>query len=154
MSATTHAQAEAMIRETGARVTRPRVAVLAALLAAEHALTHHEVAERVDRRIGVDRVTIYRVLDWLDQCGLAHKIAGDDRVGRYNAAAHAYARAHAHFQCSRCGTVICLDELDAAPQVRLPAGYVPQQVELTLKGLCAGCVAPPRGRSSPRASRH
>ena len=142
-----------MIRRTGARVTRPRVAVLAALLAAEHALTHHEVGERVDRGLGIDRVTIYRVLDWLDQQGLAHKIAGDDRVWRYNAAEHAHARAHAHFHCNRCGTVICLDEWEAAPQVGLPPGYLAHHVELTVKGICAGCVSHARARAAPGAAR-
>jgi Fur family transcriptional regulator, ferric uptake regulator len=143
------AQAEAMIRETRARVTRPRVAVLAVLLAAERALTHHEVASRVERRLDIDRVTIYRVLDWLVQSGLAHKIAGDDRVWRYNAADHTHARGHAHFQCNRCGTVICLDEFGAAPRVALPAGYISQQVDLTVKGLCARCVSRPSRARDP-----
>lgn len=135
-------QAEMLIRGTGARVTRPRMEVLAALLAAERALTHHEVERRLNRAHGIDRVTVYRVLDWLTANGLAHKIAGDDRVWRYNAAGQEHAGQHAHFKCNRCGTVLCLDELGAKSAVRLPAGFRSQQVELTVKGLCAGCVSP------------
>jgi Fur family transcriptional regulator, ferric uptake regulator len=138
-----------MIRRTGERVTRPRLAVLAVLLSAEHALTHHEIGARVERGIEMDRVTIYRVLDWLEQQGLAHRIAGDDRIWRYNAAEHA--GGHAHFHCRRCGTVICLDELGAAPRITLPAGYVSQQVELTVKGLCVECV--PRARRAQSGGR-
>jgi Fur family transcriptional regulator, ferric uptake regulator len=132
-------QAETLIRGTGARLTRPRVEVLATLLAAEQALSHHELEERIDRSVDIDRVTIYRVLDWLTAQGLAHRIAGDDRVRRFNAAGHAHEGAHAHFQCERCGTVLCLEEFSADPVVRLPRGFRPQHYELTVKGLCAGC---------------
>jgi Fur family ferric uptake transcriptional regulator len=146
-----HEQAESMIRDTGARLTRPRVEVLAALLAAERTLTHHEVEKRLNRARGIDRVTVYRVLDWLTANGLAHRVSGDDRVWRFNAAAHAHE--HAHFKCNRCGTVICLEAMGVKPSVRLPAGFHSQQVELTVKGLCAGCV-PASRRSAKAQPRH
>ncbi len=144
-------QAEQAVRATGARMTRPRIMVLAVLLEAERALTHTDVESRLPRAAGVDRVTIYRVLEWLTEQGLAHKIAGDDRVWRFNAAGHTHKGPHAHFQCSDCGQVICLAEEAARPAVKLPAGYKQQQVELTVKGLCAHCV-PARPRSTPRHS--
>ena len=128
-----------MLRAAGARVTRPRVAILAALLDSDRALSHHEVEKRVDLRPGIDRVTVYRVLDWLSGLGLAHKIAGADRVSRYNAAEHVH-RSHAHFQCERCGTVICLDELQRDFRVRVPKGFVSHEIALTVKGRCAACA--------------
>lgn len=148
-----HDNAEALIRETGARVTRPRIEVLSVLLAAERALTHHEVEKRVNRALAIDRVTIYRVLDWLTASALAHKIAGDDRVWRFNAAEREHGHRHAHFQCSRCGTVLCLDELGVRPSIRLPSGFRPQHVELTVKGLCAACVPVAAGRGKPLSHR-
>jgi Fur family ferric uptake transcriptional regulator len=136
-SATTAAQE--ILRTVNARITRPRVAVLAELLAAPHALTHHEVAARVRRSLHVDRVTIYRVLDWLVEKHLAHRIAGDDRVWRYNAVADVHLDDHVHFKCNRCGRVTCLDEEVRNPQLSLPPGFRSQQVEITVKGLCAEC---------------
>lgn len=145
--------AEDAVRATGARMTRPRVMVLAVLLDAERALTHTEVEARLPRSAEVDRVTIYRVLEWLTAQGLAHKIAGDDRVWRFNAAEHAHTGPHAHFQCSDCGEVICLEEAPARPALKLPSGYQPQRVELTIKGLCAHCVpAKARARGTARHS--
>jgi Fur family ferric uptake transcriptional regulator len=131
-----------MIRAKQARVTRPRVEVLAALLAAGSALTHHELARRINRGLGVNRVTIYRVLEWLTSHDLAHKIAGDDRIWRFNAATGApeSGHDHAHFECSHCGEVICLAEPAAVRDIRLPSGYRRQGVQLTVKGLCAECV--------------
>ncbi|MDB5922640.1 MAG: transcriptional repressor [Betaproteobacteria bacterium] len=148
--------AEAMIRESGARVTRARVEVLAVLLKAERALSHHDVERRLNRSLGVDRVTVYRVLDWLSGCGLAHKIAGEDRISRYNAAEHAHSRAHAHFQCGRCGTVVCLDDADAPTEVPVPTGFVPHEVVLTVKGLCATCAhtRTSSSRHPPARARH
>ncbi len=143
-------QAEDLIRSTGARVTRPRVEVMAALLGARRALTHHEVERLLNRALGIDRVTIYRVLDWLTAEGLAHKIAGDDRVWRYNSAGHEHAREHAHFKCNRCGTVICLDDMDRKPSVRLPPGFRSTEIELTVKGFCAGCIPAPGSRPAAR----
>jgi Fur family transcriptional regulator, ferric uptake regulator len=135
-----HDRAEAFVRGAATRATRPRIEVLAVLLAARCALTHHEIEERVRRALGMDRVTIYRVLEWLVARGLAHRILGDDRAWRFNAADEAHRRQHAHFKCNDCGDVICLETAIAARKVPLPAGYRPQEVELTVKGLCAECT--------------
>lgn len=140
MPAAKHSQAKTMLRETGARITRPRVEILAVLLAAERAVSHNEVESRIAGAPGIDRVTVYRVLDWLSEQGLAHKIAGADRAWLYNAAERAHPASHAHFQCERCGTVICLDAYGGKPRVRVPRGFVTRDVALTVKGYCATCV--------------
>jgi Fur family ferric uptake transcriptional regulator len=132
-------RAETLVRRHAERVTRSRVAVLAVLLAAPRALTHHEVHRSLGRARRVDRVTLYRVLDWLVARGLAHKISGDDRVWRFNAAEDEPARRHAHFECNDCGKVICLEKVPVARSIPLPSGYRPQAVELTVKGLCGDC---------------
>ncbi len=147
-------QAKALIRGTGARVTQPRIEVLAALLAAEHALTHQELEQRVDGSRDIDRVTIYRVLEWLTAQALAHRISGDDRIWRFNAAGHVHGGDHAHFKCNRCSTVLCLEEFSASPAVRLPKGFRSQQVELTVKGLCPSCIATGARKNNAAISRH
>lgn len=149
-----HEQAEALIRGTGARVTAPRIEVLAALLAAERALTHLELEQRIERGRGMDRVTIYRVLEWLTGQDLAHRIAGDDRTWRFNAAGHAHDGDHAHFQCSACSTVFCLESYSPNPALRLPRGFRPQQVELTVRGLCAKCTPAVAQKGAGPAQRH
>jgi Fur family ferric uptake transcriptional regulator len=155
------AQAEELLRRTGERVTRGRVIVFASLLEAKRALTHAEVENRIARLYDIDRVTVYRVLDWLTQQGLTHRLAGDDRIWRFTAAHEARSRSagnHPHFKCKSCGDVICLDEIVAAPRVALPAGYRGEELEVTVKGQCAMCA--PRkgagvrkGRLPTRASR-
>ena len=136
------ARAENLLATTGARQTRARREVLMTLLSAGEALSHHELERRLKRGHDVDRVTLYRVLEWLTEQGLAHKLSGHDRVWRYSAAGHAPAggRSHAHFECSACGKVICLDEA-RLPAISLPAGYRRRAVEITVKGRCDTCAA-------------
>lgn len=130
-------QAEALIRSHG-RATPARVSVLDVLLAAPHALSHAELEAHLDGDPGPDRVTLYRVLDWLVSQGLAHKIAGDDRAWRFNAVAREN-HGHAHFHCTRCGQVFCLSELQPAFAFNLPPGYLYQKAELSIQGLCPSC---------------
>ena len=131
--------AERLIRGAGERLTAPRAAVLAALIRADQALTHHEDEDALRAGPAVDRVTVYRVLEWLVDIGLAHRIAGDDRVWRFNATGDGRHKSHAHFTCFECGKVICLQDVKVPPAARVPRGFVSKEVELTIKGLCAAC---------------
>jgi Fur family ferric uptake transcriptional regulator len=140
MEQTDHsARARARLKGAGARVTATRLAVLEMLLGSPRALSHQEVEQAV-RGVGVDidRVTVYRVLDWLVAHDLAHRIAAEDRVWRFNAADREVS-GHAHFQCIRCGQVYCLDDLQPAMTFALPAGYRFQRSELTIQGTCPDC---------------
>lgn len=131
--------AQSRIRAAGERLTAPRAAVLAVLLGSDSALTHHEVESSLRAGRPVDRVTVYRVLDWLVSLGLAHRIAGEDRTWRFRANRDPSHGPHAHFTCSRCGKTVCLDDVAVPPRVSLPRGFLPQKVELTVQGLCAAC---------------
>lgn len=136
-----------LLKRAGARVTTARVQVLSTLLGAEQALTHLEVQrrlEQVDDMEPFDRVTLYRVLEWLTEHGLAHRVASDDRVFRFSAQPDAHAGRHGHFKCLRCERLICLPAgagLNGAVRNLLPQGFVGDRVELTVLGRCAECAA-------------
>ena len=135
------ASAQVLLAERGARATRARIDVLSALLASDEALSHHDVERRLARGRDIDRVTLYRVLEWLTAQGLAHKVSGDDRIWRFSATGRAgggAVHAHAHFECSDCGRVICLEEA-RVPAVPLPAGFRRREIEVTVKGTCDAC---------------
>lgn len=141
-------EAEATLRATGERVTDPRVTVLSALLACDHAVSHLDIAATIAKHHTIDRVTVYRVLDWLVSVGIAHRIAGDDRVWRFmisssagssKAARKAVNHAHAHFTCNTCGQTFCLDKVQPKMNVKLPTGFRTTEVDLKIRGLCAEC---------------
>lgn len=130
--------ARAQLRATGERVTPARAAVFALLRDSARALSHQEIESGLGRANALDRVTVYRVLDWLVEQGLAHKVAGLDRVWRFSIVREAHDR-HAHFQCVGCGEVVCL--ADVAPRrVTLPRGFRSERVDVTVKGRCAKCA--------------
>ncbi|HET7061382.1 MAG TPA: transcriptional repressor [Nitrosospira sp.] len=133
-------QAEEIILGRAERVTRGRVQVLAMLLEEQRAVSHHELEQRFKGKHRLDRVTLYRVLEWLNERGYIHRVVGDDRVWRFRANFDLKPHQHAHFECTRCTRVICLDDLKAEYDPPLPAGYRSQEVELRVRGLCPGCV--------------
>ncbi len=137
-------EAEATLRATGERVTEPRVTVLSTLLACDHAMSHLDVAATIAKHHTIDRVTVYRVLDWLVSVEIAHRIAGDDRVWRFmmnhrSASKVAPHPSHAHFTCNTCGQTICLDKVKPKMNIKLPVGFRTLEVDLKVRGLCADC---------------
>jgi Fur family ferric uptake transcriptional regulator len=133
-------QSEEMIRSRGERVTRGRVQILATLLSQRRAVTHQEIEERLRDKHRFDRVTLYRVLEWLNEKGFVHKVVSEDRTWRFLANTRERPLQHAHFECLGCTRVICLEDFEAVYHHPLPVGYRSREVELTVKGLCDECA--------------
>ena len=128
-----------MIQDQGSRATAARVSVLNVLLSANYALTHGEIEQALGVKDGeIEKVTLYRVLEWLVEQELAHRIVGADRVWRFNAQRHPVPQ-HAHFNCNDCGKVFCLENLNPVFAVTLPRGFRLEKAEVALQGLCPGC---------------
>jgi len=133
--------ARELLQQDGERITAAREAILDILLQAPRALTHPSVEQEARARgLNADRVTVYRVLDWLVAHGYAHRIAGEDRVWRFNAATRGN-HGHAHFHCQQCGQVFCLNDLQPVFSLNLPEGFRFDGAELTIQGLCPQCSA-------------
>lgn len=166
-STCTPEQAAARIRaaQPQRRATPARVRVYCLLAAASGPLTHQEVETALltggpgnsgssenpaapEAGIGIDRVTLYRTLDWLVAAGLAQRRADARRVYRYSLAESGTHQEHAHFCCEHCGGRYCL-EIPAPSAPPLPAGFVVSHLELDLRGCCAAC-APRQPLPTPR----
>lgn len=134
------------IHAVGARATPARLAVLDLLDRASQALSHREIEEALGA--GFDRVTLYRVLDWLVESGLGHRVTDAGRVFRFSLAAPDTAshKEHAHFRCEACGKMFCLADIPV-PAATLPAGFAGRAVEYCITGQCAQCddTRPPSG---------
>ena len=126
-----------MIRKRGLRPTVARVSVLNVLLSADHALSHSEIDEAAEKTHDmIERVTLYRVLDWLVNNKFAHKVVGADRVWRFNAT---LTTDHAHFNCTHCGQIYCLENLTPAVALTMPKGFKLQHADVSVQGLCPRC---------------
>lgn len=133
------------IRRCGARATPARIRVLQLLRATPGALSHHEIEQALGES-ALDRVTLYRVLDWLVENGLAHKSADAQRVFRFSVAAESEHAKHVHFRCDSCGRVFCLDQAPPSPPT-MPDGFSLSRADFDLRGCCANC-----GPDSPQAT--
>jgi len=133
-----HAIALERLQAIGERRTPARQTILALLLDASNALSHQDILELLKaRNEPFDRVTLYRVLDWLVANRLAHKVAGEDRIWRFNAVSDEQ-HVHPHFHCIKCGKVSCM----ASVHVKitpLPKGYRSVTADTTIQGVCPEC---------------
>lgn len=131
--------ANQIIQEAGLRPTANRLAVLDALLRSDNPLTHQELLGLLSVSHDFDRVTLYRVLDWLLANDIVHKVAGDNRAWRFQLNATNTSHRHAHFECTHCGKIYCLDEV--SPRIpKLPENFQADSIELNIKGRCAACL--------------
>lgn len=142
MQPSTPPTASRLITQTGGRGTAARVATLQCLLSARHALSHQEIDQTLAQDgLTLDRVTLYRTLDWLIDKQLAHKITTDDRTWRFSASAEHIAE-HAHFHCTECDQVFCMNEVNPSFIIALPPGFTLKHAELNMAGICDQCQPP------------
>lgn len=146
---------ESLIKEAGLRPTKARVAVLSTISHAESALSHSDILKLLEGQDNFDRVTVYRVLDWLVEHQLVHKILTDNRSWKFqsNNQTNGYkaatkssksfinGHAHAHLQCQHCGALICVHEFQANIPQQLIKQYQISTIEVNLKGICMQCQA-------------
>lgn len=146
--------AQEIITNAGLRPTKARLAVLKTIAEANSALSHPEILDRLAGQSEFDRVTIYRVLEWLNENALIHKISGENRAWKFQlsqpkflvaekSSAKAFkqnAHQHAHLHCANCGKISCLHELSPHFPKEILKQFQVSHIEINLKGLCAECA--------------
>lgn len=134
---------EQALRSAGLRVTRPRVAVLAALHAEPHVDTE-TIIGRVRRELGaVSHQAVYDVLRALTDAGLVRRIQPPGSVARYEARV---GDNHHHLVCRACGTIVDVDCAVGERPCLTAAddhGFAIEEAEVVYWGLCPAC-SPPR----------
>jgi Fur family transcriptional regulator, stress-responsive regulator len=139
---------EQLLRATGLRVTRPRVAVLDVLTQGGH-LEVEEISRQVRERLdSVSTQAVYDVLGALSRAGLARRIEPAGSPARFEARV---GDNHHHIVCRSCGTI---EDVDCAVGER-PClepgsghGFEVDEAEVTFWGLCPACQ---RERRADRA---
>ncbi len=133
--------AQQRLREAGLRVTRPRLAVLAATHAHPHADTS-TVIDAVRTEIpGVSHQAVYDSLEALTAAGLLRRIQPIGTVARYETRVHDN---HHHLVCRSCSTIVDVECASGdAPCLHAadPHGFVVDEAEVIYWGLCPDCAA-------------
>ena len=124
------------------RKTRSVKAVLNAFEQTQTALSTSELVERFNHQM--NRSTVYRILERLEDDGILHSFTGQDGLTWYalchddgSSFSH-HLDTHPHFQCRECGKTECLPLIIPIPEV---AKHSVESVSLLLVGKCADCVS-------------
>lgn len=144
---------QSIITQKGLRATKARIAILSIISSSNSAMSHNEILDRLAGEKEIDRVTVYRVLDWLIEHELVHRISGENRAWKFqfslpieqeasipnSGVRYSNAHQHAHLHCSRCGNVTCLHEFEPQVPQALLDKYQVNSVDVNLKGICLYC---------------
>jgi Fur family transcriptional regulator, ferric uptake regulator len=130
-----------ILKKNHLSITGARRRILGLFLREDGALSHADIEKKAGKKF--DRVTIYRTLQVFLEKGLIHTIPSLDNSIRYafckdNCTAGHHRDDHVHFICNACGAAVCLEGV-VVPSVRLPGGYVTEQVEMLVSGICRSC---------------
>lgn len=121
------------------RKTRNLELVLDAFRDAQEALSAHLLMDRLPA--DVNRSTVYRLLDRLEDDGVVHSFLASENIKFYalckGCAQFGHVHSHAHFQCTSCSQVVCIEQQVVVPtlnQCRV------DEAQVLLKGQCATCM--------------
>jgi Fe2+ or Zn2+ uptake regulation protein len=135
---------EQLLRESALRVTRPRLAVLAAVYDHPHADTDSIIGVVRDDLGEVSHQAVYDVLRALTNAGLVRRIQPMDSVARYESR---IGDNHHHVVCRSCGAIADADcAVGTTPCLTASHdhGYAIDEAEVIYWGLCPACSIPVR----------
>lgn len=82
----------------------------------------------------ISMATVYNCLDALVKSGLVRQVSLDRAATRYCP----NMTEHCHFHCTDCGRIFDIDLNDkpSVPEAKLPRGFKPEQIEISMRGRC------------------
>jgi len=133
------ADLEDMLRGASLRVTRPRVAVLAAVHAHPHADTNALIGAVREDLGEVSQQAVYDVLQALTDAHLVRRIQPPGSVARYESRV---GDNHHHVVCRSCGAIADVECAVGDVPCLTPSedhGFVIDEAEVVFRGLCPAC---------------
>jgi Fe2+ or Zn2+ uptake regulation protein len=128
-----------MLRAAALRVTRPRLAVMAAVAEHPHADTDSIISAARKRHGEISHQTVYDALNTLTAAGLVRRIQPAGSVARYESRV---GDNHHHVVCRTCGVVADVNcAVGEAPCLTASddLGFAIDEAEVIYWGLCPDC---------------
>ncbi|MFZ0161105.1 MAG: Fur family transcriptional regulator [Kineosporiaceae bacterium] len=138
----TTSESEHLLRGAALRVTRPRVAVLAAVYEHPHADTDSIIGVVREELPEVSKQAVYDVLRALTAAGLVRRIEPSGSVARYESRV---GDNHHHVVCRSCGAIADVDCAVGDTPCLIASedhGYAIDEAEVVYWGLCPDCSSP------------
>lgn len=129
-----------ILEDKGVRPTAMRLLVYKLLVNRENAISLGELEKDFKTS---ERSTLYRTIKTFEEIGLVHSIEDGTGIIKYAICEnHSTSKEnndlHLHFRCNTCQETVCLTEYKI-PQINLPKGYISEDMNLTVKGICEKC---------------
>jgi Fur family ferric uptake transcriptional regulator len=106
-------------------------------------ISAQDILTTMRRSEGINRVTIYRILDLLVEKNLVERLASGGRSLVYALTPSENHPAHPHFHCNSCGALQCMQPdsigMDIHTMQRSFAGEI-SSVEIRINGICRNCL--------------
>lgn len=132
-------ETERILKNHGVRPTALRLLIYRAAEAMANAFSLAELEEAL---VTVDRSTIFRTLTLFSEHHLLHEIEDGSGSKKYCVCHRDHACAigerHVHFYCERCHTTYCFEHI-FIPEVDIPEGFIADNAEYVVKGICRKC---------------
>lgn len=133
---------EKLLKTTKTKMTGARSRILDALLESRAPINANQLHSILPKDSSIDLATVYRALKVFTEKGLARAVHIDGDTVYYEKACE-HNPLHAHFYCTSCGKVECLDPFgfdESAAFIRMARDKYIERVELVLRGRCRECA--------------
>ena len=93
--------------------------------------------------VKAERTTLYRTLKTFEDKSIVHHIDDGTGISKYalcepGCNCELDQDLHLHFHCSNCDETVCLTE-HKIPHINLPNGYIAEDANLVITGICEKC---------------
>ncbi len=127
---------EKVLRSHHVRPTAMRLLIYKFLKERDTAVALNDIEAGFDSS---DRTTLYRTIKTFEKNGLVHQIDDGTGVAKYALDEQQSGRdLHLHFHCTSCNDTLCLTD-HKIPHISLPKGFVTEDMDLVVKGICDRC---------------
>ncbi|MBT8275747.1 MAG: transcriptional repressor [Bacteroidia bacterium] len=131
---------EKRLNGNGVRPTAMRILIYKYMAEKEIAVALTDIENAFAK---ADRTTLYRSLKTFEENGIVHQIDDGTHISKYalcepGCNCKLEQDLHLHFHCNNCNETVCLTE-QKIPHINLPDGYVAEDANLVLKGICEKC---------------
>ncbi|WP_062054569.1 Fur family transcriptional regulator [Aquimarina longa] len=128
--------AEKQLQKVNIRPTAMRILVYQFIASRDAAVSLTTAEKHFEKS---DRTTLYRTIKTFEQNGLVHQINDGTGIPKYALCQHEkHSDLHLHFHCTKCKETLCLTE-HQIPQINLPNGFIPEDINMLAKGICDKC---------------
>ncbi|WP_339839730.1 transcriptional repressor [uncultured Maribacter sp.] len=131
---------EKTLDDKSIRPTAMRILIYKYMASKETAVALTDIENAFEK---AERTTLYRTLKTFEEKGIVHQIDDGTNISKFalcqpGCKCEIDQDLHLHFYCSHCEKTVCLTE-HKIPHINLPTGYIAEDANLVIKGICDTC---------------